>query len=121
MKKILVAEDSASTRRIICDTLRGGGYQVDEVENGAEALVRLQHGEIPDLLLTDINMPRLDGLALLQQLRQVPGCQFLPSILLTTESGDEKRSIGKASGATAWMVKPFDPSTLLRVVERVLR
>ncbi len=100
--------------------LRGKGYQVIEASNGTEALARLK-GREAHLILTDINMPGMDGIELTRRVRAMPEFKFVPIVLLTTESHPEKRQEGKAAGATAWIVKPFDPEQLLAVVKKVLR
>ena len=120
-KKILVSEDSASTRKIIADTLSGAGYDVADKSSGDLALQYVKAGWVPDLLITDINMPGIDGLTLIREVKQLPGCGFLRCILLTTESGDDRKQQGKEAGATAWITKPFDPDALLNVVGKVLR
>jgi len=100
--------------------LRGGGYDVIEAVDGQDALAKLKGQEL-DLFLTDVNMPKMDGLQLTRQLRTMPQYKFVPVILLTSESRPEKKQEGKAAGATAWIVKPFDPDQLLTVVKKVLR
>src|SRR5208282_6066851 len=100
--------------------LRGAGYEVIEAVDGPDALSKLNGREV-HLVLSDINMPKMDGLELTRQLRAMPQHKFVPIVLLTTESHPEKRREGKAAGATAWIVKPFQPDQLLAVVKKVMR
>jgi two-component system chemotaxis response regulator CheY len=100
--------------------LCGGGYQVVEAVDGVDALSKLT-GQDLDLVLTDLNMPKMDGLEFTRQLRAMPQYKFVPVVLLTTESNTEKKMQGKAAGATAWIIKPFDPDQLLAVVKKVMR
>jgi two-component system chemotaxis response regulator CheY len=100
--------------------LRGGGYEVVEAVDGLDALSKLKGQEL-HLFLTDVNMPKMDGLEFTRQLRAIPQYKFVPIVLLTTESNPEKKKEGKAAGATAWIVKPFDPDQLLAVVKKVVR
>lgn len=118
-KKILIADDSASMRQMVGFTLKGAGYDVVEAIDGADALTKLKAGGI-DMLLTDLNMPNLDGIGLIQQGRGIPSAKFIPMIMLTTESQDDKKQAGKAAGATGWIVKPFKPEQLLAVMKKVL-
>ena len=120
MKTVLAVDDSASLRQMVRVVLCGGGYQVVEAEDGVDALSKLA-GQDLDLVLTDLNMPRMDGLELTRQLRAMPQYKFVPIVLLTTESNTEKKLQGKAAGATAWIIKPFDPDQLLAVVKKVVR
>ena len=120
MKTIMTVDDSASLRQMIGVVLRGGGYEVVEAVDGMDALSKLKGQEL-QLFLTDVNMPNMDGLEFTRQLRAMPQYKFIPVVLLTTESHADKKSQGKAAGATAWIVKPFDPDQLLAVVKKVLR
>lgn len=120
MKTVMTVDDSASLRQMVSVVLRGGGYDVIEAVDGQDALAKLKGQEL-DLFLTDVNMPKMDGLQLTRQLRTMPQYKFVPVILLTSESRPEKKQEGKAAGATAWIVKPFDPDQLLTVVKKVLR
>jgi len=120
MKTIMTVDDSSSMRQMVSFTLRDGGYEVVEAVDGMDALSKLQGKEL-NLVLTDINMPKMDGLELTRQLRALPQYKFVPIILLTTESHPEKKQEGKAAGATAWIVKPFNPDQLLAVVKKVMR
>lgn len=118
-KKIMVADDSASLRAIVGATLRGAGYEVFEAVDGMDALTKLRATSV-DMLVTDLNMPNLDGIGLVKKARELPSCKFIPIILLTTETQQEKKMEGKAAGATGWMVKPFKPEQLVSVVKKVL-
>jgi two-component system, chemotaxis family, chemotaxis protein CheY len=121
VKTIMAVDDSASLRQMVGVVLRGGGYQVIESVDGVDALSKLKSGQELHLFLTDINMPKMDGLEFTRQLRAMPQYKFVPIVLLTTESNPDKKQQGKAAGATAWIVKPFDPDQLLAVVKKVMR
>ncbi len=120
MATILTVEDSPSTRRIIVDTLKGAGHYVIEAEDGVDALEKSADTKL-DLVITDINMPRMDGIELTRKLRAEASHRFVPVLMLTTETAEGKRMQGKDAGATAWIVKPFDPQKLLAIVGKVLR
>ena len=120
MKNILAVDDSASLRQMVRMVLRSGGYEVLEAVDGEDALSKLNGQEV-HLILSDINMPRMDGLEFTRRVRAMPEYRFVPVVLLTTESHPEKKQEGKAAGATAWIVKPFNPDQLLAVVKKVLR
>jgi two-component system, chemotaxis family, chemotaxis protein CheY len=120
VKTIMTVDDSSSMRQMVSFTLRDGGYEVVEAVDGMDALSKLQGKEL-NLVLTDINMPKMDGLELTRRLRALPQYKFVPIIVLTTESHPEKKQEGKAAGATAWIVKPFNPDQLLAVVKKVMR
>src|SRR3974390_1612182 len=115
MHSILAVDDSASMRQMVAFTLKGAGYNVIEAADGQEAVDKAR-GEAVDLVLTDQNMPRMDGLTLVQNLRGLASYATTPILILTTESSDEMKAKGKAAGATGWLVKPFDPGKLLDVV-----
>jgi two-component system chemotaxis response regulator CheY len=119
VKTIMTVDDSASLRQMVSVVLRGGGYQVVESVDGMDALTKVQGQEL-HLVLTDINMPKMDGLEFTRRLRAMPQYKFVPIVLLTTESTAEKKQQGKAAGATAWIVKPFNPDQLLAVVKKVM-
>ena len=119
MASILAVDDSASMRQMVSFTLKGAGYDVLEASDGDEAL-RLAKDTVVDLVVTDMNMPKMDGITLIKELRALPGYQFTPMLMLTTESGQVKKLEGKSAGATGWLVKPFDPDQLIATVERVL-
>ncbi len=118
-KTILTVDDSASMRQMVKLTLNGAGYDVVEAGDGKEAMSRIGSAEVK-LVITDLNMPNMDGLALIRQLRQTPEYRFVPIIFLTTESDEAKKAEAKQCGATAWITKPFKQEQLLGVVKKVL-
>ena len=118
-KLILAVDDSATMRRMLSFTLRGAGYDVIEAEDGVDGLEKAGAQQV-DLILTDQNMPRMDGITLVKSLREMPSYRKAPILVLTTEAGDDMKAKGRAAGATGWMVKPFDPDRLLTVVKKVL-
>lgn len=120
MQSILAVDDSASMRKMVAFTLSGAGYRVVEAIDGEEALEKARDADF-DLVLTDQNMPRLDGLGLTRRLRSDPRFKTTPILILTTESGDQMKQAGRAAGATGWLVKPFDPVRLLEVIRKVIR
>jgi two-component system, chemotaxis family, chemotaxis protein CheY len=120
MQSILAVDDSASMRQMVSFTLKGAGYHVIEAADGQEAYEKAMTQSV-DLVLTDQNMPRMDGVTLVKNLRGLPSYASTPILILTTESGDEMKTKGKAAGATGWLVKPFDPSKLLEVIRKVIR
>lgn len=118
-KLIMTADDSASVRQMVSFTLKQGGYDVVEAVDGKDALNKLQTTKV-DMLITDLNMPNLDGIGLIRGARALPACKFIPIVMLTTESQDSKKAEGKSAGATGWIVKPFKPEQLIAVVKKVL-
>ena len=120
-KVILTVDDSASVRQMVRFTLAGAGYSVIEAVDGKDALVKLANpGNLVNLVITDLNMPNLDGIGLIRSVRANPACKGLPIVMLTTESQEVRKLEGKAAGATGWIVKPFATQQLLAVVRRVL-
>jgi two-component system, chemotaxis family, chemotaxis protein CheY len=119
MATILAVDDSASMRQMVAFTLKGAGHTVLEAEDGQAALDAIK-GKKVDVVVTDVNMPRMDGITLVKSLRTLPDYKFTPILLLTTESGDNKKAEGKAAGATGWLVKPFNPEQLLATIKKVL-
>ena len=119
-KTILAVDDSASIRAMVSFTLKGAGYMVVEAVDGLDALDKAKSNNDVHLILTDLNMPRMDGLTLIKSLRSLPRYQTAPILMLTTESSDVMKAQGRAAGATGWMVKPFDPKRLLEVIKKVL-
>jgi two-component system chemotaxis response regulator CheY len=117
--RILIVDDSASIRQMIRTALEGDGYEVLECEDGEQALAAFQ-ATPADLVITDIYMPRMDGLSLVRNLRELPALRFTPILILTTEEGDEMKQRGRAAGATGWIVKPFQAEHLCRVVGRLV-
>ena len=120
MRSILAVDDSASMRQMVGFTLRHAGYDVVEAVDGEDAFDKARARSF-DLVLTDQNMPRLDGIGLTRRLRDCPAFRSTPILILTTESSDEMKQAGRAAGATGWMVKPFDPAKLVEVIRRVVR
>ncbi|MFO1475279.1 MAG: response regulator [Verrucomicrobiota bacterium] len=118
-KTILTADDSASMRQLVSFTLREAGYQVVEASDGKDALARIQNARA-DMLITDLNMPNMDGIELIRQVRALPGCRYIPIIMLTTESDDQKKQAGRAAGASGWIVKPFRTDQLVMVAKKFL-
>jgi len=119
-KHILIADDSESIRELVKMTLEGAGYKVTAGVDGQEALDKLS-GIQPELIITDLHMPRLDGISLIRQVRQKDDFKHVPILLLTTESQAAKKQDAKQAGATGWIVKPFVPEKLLSVVKKVIR
>ena len=119
-KTILTADDSASMRQMVSFTLKGAGYEVVEAVDGKEGLSMISQTKV-DMIITDLNMPNMDGIEMIRNVRAMPQYKFIPIILLTTESQDGKKKEGKAAGATGWITKPFKPEQLLAVVKKVLK
>ncbi len=119
MPSILAVDDSASMRQMVTFTLKGAGYEVNEASDGQEALDIARNKSV-NLVIADVNMPRMDGITLIKNLRALPSYKFTPMLMLTTESGLDKKQQGKAAGATGWIVKPFNPDKLLATVKKVL-
>jgi two-component system chemotaxis response regulator CheY len=119
MPTILAVDDSASMRQMVSFTLQGAGYKVIEAFDGQDGYEKAQQVSV-DLVLSDVNMPRLDGIGLIKALRELPNYKFTPILMLTTESATDKKGEGKAAGATGWIVKPFNPEQLLSTIKRVL-
>jgi len=118
-KLIMTADDSASVRQMVAFTLKQNGYDVVEAVDGRDALNKLNAQKV-DMLLTDLNMPNLDGIGLIKGVRTGTLNKFIPIVMLTTESQDSRKAEGKAVGATGWIVKPFKPEQLIAVVKKVL-
>ncbi len=119
MASILAVDDSASMRQMVSFTLKGAGYEVIEAADGVEAL-NIARSKGVNLVITDVNMPNMDGISLIKQLRMLPSYKFTPLLMLTTEASSEKKQQGRAAGATGWIVKPFNPDQLLNTVKKVL-
>lgn len=120
MKKILAVDDSASMRQMVSFTLKTAGFDVTEAKDGSEALTIAKQHDF-DAVISDVNMPIMDGITLIRELRTLPSYKFTPLLMLTTESGLDKKVEGKAAGATGWIVKPFNPEQLLAVIKKVIR
>lgn len=119
MANILAVDDSASMRQMVSFTLKGAGHNVTEANDGQQALTIAKKQKF-DLVLSDVNMPNMDGIALTKELRALPNFKFTPILILTTEAGLSKKQDGKAAGATGWIVKPFNPDQLLTTIKKVL-
>ena len=117
-KRVMTVDDSATVRQVLQMTLEGAGYDVVEAFDGEDALRKLANQSV-DMLVTDLNMPKMEGIQLIRQVRQGPGNRFMPIIMLTTESQPEKKQEGKAAGASGWIIKPFKPEQLLAVVRMI--
>jgi two-component system chemotaxis response regulator CheY len=118
-KTILAVDDSASIRQMVQFTLKGAGYDVVSAVDGEDGLSRARDKQV-DLVLTDQNMPKMDGLTLIRSLRALQEYAKVPILVLTTESSDDMKAKGKAAGATGWLVKPFDPKRLIDIVRKVI-
>jgi two-component system chemotaxis response regulator CheY len=118
-KTILAVDDSSSLRQMVAFSLKAAGYQVVEAVDGQDGLDKAKQQTV-DLVLTDQNMPKMDGLTLIKSLRGLPAYAKVPILMLTTESSDEMKSKGRAAGANGWLVKPFDPQRLIEVVKKVI-
>ena len=118
-KTVLAIDDSASIRQMVAFTLKSSGYEVIEAVDGLDGLDKARAGQV-SLVLTDQNMPRMDGLTLIRSLRGLPEYARTPILMLTTEASAEMKAEGRAAGATGWLVKPFDPLKLIEVVKKVI-
>lgn len=118
-KTILVVDDSASLRQVVSIALKGGGYDVLEACDGKDALNKLT-GQKIHLIISDVNMPNMDGIAFVKAVKQLPNYKFTPIIMLTTESQEDKKMEGQAAGAKAWVVKPFKPEQMLAAVAKLV-
>lgn len=117
-KTVMTVDDSRTMREMVAFTLKGAGYSVVEAADGQQAL-RAMNGSKIDLVIADLNMPVMDGLSLIRNLRANPAYRTLPILMLTTESDERKKAEGRAAGATGWIVKPFNPEKLISVVRKV--
>lgn len=118
-KMIMIVDDSASIRQVVSLTLKGAGFDVIEAVDGVDALSKLNGVKI-NLLITDVNMPNMDGITLVQEVKKLPAYKFTPMMMLTTEASDDKKQAGRAAGAKAWLVKPFQPPMLLAAVSKLI-
>jgi two-component system chemotaxis response regulator CheY len=119
MATILVVDDSTTMRQMVAFTLSSAGHDVTEASDGNKALATAKTKKF-DLVITDVNMPGMNGIDLVQSLRALPECKFIPILVLTTEAGAELKQKGKSAGATGWIVKPFNPEVLLDTLKKVL-
>lgn len=117
---LLIVDDSASMRQMVSFTLKDAGYEVISANNGKDALSKIDTGKI-SMVITDLNMPEMDGIELIKQLRSRPGFKFIPIVMLTTESQDSKKLAGKQAGASGWIVKPFKPEQLVDTVRKFVK
>jgi two-component system chemotaxis response regulator CheY len=119
-KTFLIVDDSASMRQLIAFTIKDAGYEVLLAENGTEALEKLQSARV-DMVITDLNMPEMDGITFIRELRGKADYKFVPIVMLTTESQEAKKQEGRAAGASGWIVKPFSPSQLMDVIKKFVK
>ena len=120
MRKILAVDDSSSVREMVGFTLRKAGYEVVEAVDGKDGLDKAGGGKF-DMIITDLNMPNVDGLQLIGAVRKLPGYSFIPILMLTTESQAEKKDSGRKAGATGWIVKPFNADQLISTVQKLVK
>ena len=118
-KMILVVDDSSSMRQVVSMALKGGGYDVIEACDGKDALAKLS-GQKIHLVISDVNMPNMDGITFVRELKKIATYKFMPVIMLTTEGSDEKKKAGQDAGAKAWVVKPFQPQQMLAAVSKLV-
>ncbi|SNT10775.1 two-component system, chemotaxis family, response regulator CheY [Noviherbaspirillum humi] len=118
-KLVMVVDDSTSVREVVGIALRGAGYQVVEGRDGKDALSKL-NGQKVHLIISDVNMPNMDGISFVKAVKEMQAYRFTPVIMLTTESADEKKRQGQLAGAKAWVVKPFKPEVLLAAVQKLI-
>jgi two-component system chemotaxis response regulator CheY len=120
MKQILTVDDSASVRQMVSFTLNKAGYEVTEAQDGKDGVAQAGRKKF-DLIITDLNMPVLDGIGMICEVRKIAGYGFTPILMLTTESQQEKKEAGRKAGATGWIVKPFNADQLVAVVQKLVR
>jgi two-component system chemotaxis response regulator CheY len=118
-KTVMIVDDSASIRMVVRLTLEGEGFTVIDASDGVEALKKLNGVKI-HLLITDVNMPNMDGITLVKEAKKLPAYKFTPMMMLTTEVSDDKKTQGRNAGAKAWLVKPFQPPVLLNAVSKLI-
>jgi len=119
-KTALVVDDSPTMRQMVALTLSNAGFKVVEAEDGKDAVNKVAAGPKMDIVVTDLNMPEMDGITLIKELRKMAAFKFTPILMLTTESAADKKQAGKEAGATGWIVKPFNPESMLKVIAKVL-
>lgn len=119
-KTALIVDDSPTMRQMVAFTLTNAGFTVVEAQDGRDAVNKVGGGRKMDVVVTDLNMPEMDGIALIKELRKLSAFRFTPILMLTTESAAEKKQAGKEAGATGWIVKPFNPEILLKTIAKVL-
>lgn len=118
-KTIMVVDDSASLRQVVAIALRGAGYDILEASDGKDALSKLS-GQKINLIVSDVNMPNMDGITMVREIKKIPAYKFTPVIMLTTESQESKMMEGKAAGVKAWVIKPFKPDQMLNAVSKLV-
>jgi two-component system chemotaxis response regulator CheY len=118
-KTIMIVDDSPSLRSVVAIALKGAGYEVIEAGDGKEGLSRLD-GKKVNLIISDVNMPGMDGISMAKEIKQMPNYKFTPIIMLTTESGADMKTAGKEAGVKAWVVKPFKPDQMLDAVSKLV-
>ena len=118
-KSVLVVDDSSSVRQVVGIALKSAGYDVIEANDGRDALSKL-NGQKIHLIISDVNMPNMDGITFVKEVKTLPGYKFTPIIMLTTESQESKKLEGQAAGAKAWVVKPFQPAQMLAAVAKLI-
>ena len=118
-KTIMIVDDSASLRQVVGIALRGAGYDVLEASDGRDALGKLK-GQKVHLMISDVNMPNMDGISFVKAVKQIPAYKFTPVVMLTTESQDSKKKEGQEAGAKAWVLKPFKPEQMIGVVQKLV-
>ncbi|MBS4096624.1 MAG: response regulator [Sulfuricella sp.] len=118
-KTIMIVDDSATLRQVVSIALKGAGYDIIEGCDGKDALSKLT-GQKVHLIVSDVNMPNMDGITFVQEVKKLPAYKFTPVIMLTTEAGEDKKSAGQAAGAKAWVVKPFKPEQMLTAVSKLI-
>lgn len=118
-KNILIVDDSASVRQVVSMTLKGAGYNVIEAIDGRDGIAKLDGKKI-HLIISDVNMPNMDGISMVKEVKQMANYKFTPIIMLTTEGAEEKKRQGQAAGAKAWIVKPFEPAKMLQAVSMLV-
>jgi two-component system chemotaxis response regulator CheY len=119
-KTILIVDDSASMRQLVTFALKDAGYDVIAAVDGKDALGKL-NGTKVDMVVTDLNMPNMDGIAFIKQFRSSPAGRFTPVVMLTTESQESRKQEGKTAGASGWIIKPFTPDKLIEVIKKFVR
>ena len=119
VKTIMIVDDSATLRQVVSIALKGAGYEVIEGVDGKDALAKLT-GQKVHLIISDVNMPNMDGFTFVVEVKKLPAYKFTPIIMLTTEAGENKKAAGQAAGAKAWVVKPFKPDQMLNAVSKLI-
>ena len=119
-KTALIVDDSPTMRQMVALTLANAGFKVVEAEHGKDAMSKVSDGPKMDIVVTDLNMPEMDGISLIKELRKMASFKFTPILMLTTESAADKKQAGKEAGATGWIVKPFNPEVMLKIIAKIL-